>query len=454
MCDARRTRRTVLGMSKVFPTVLLAALCFILFLPGGASGSYIYQSLLTQAKKECSNKKCKPAVRAQSKLRSLMKGPSGLYGFRLPAKMLPSQSGITLWSKRLQTSPGAGSTSFVLYSSRSHPANRKIAVSGTVSLPPGKPPQGGWPLISWAHGTTGLADGCAPSKGVDGSYGGATPLIEHWLGNGYAVAATDYEGLGTPGVHPYLHGISAGRSILDILPAAKKIGSVNLQKVFLAGHSQGGHATLFASHLARSKKSIGHKGSVVYAPPSRLDTQAQLISTQPANAYGISALAASILRGAVAAYPNIQPESILQPEALELYPRTEKVCLDKLSEEFAAADLGPDKLLLPGWDNTADGQRFEVALQEMHPSLPLQGNTLLLQGMQDTTVLPLFTNALFSDLQSLNPGAIEYKRWSNKDEAGDGTPDDGADFLSQTASDHSGILSDSLTFVDSWLAGR
>ena len=40
---------------------------------------------------------------------------------------------------------------------------------------------------------------------------------------GSIVAATDYEGMGTPGPHPYLVGISEGRSGLDAALAARQI---------------------------------------------------------------------------------------------------------------------------------------------------------------------------------------------------------------------------------------
>ena len=42
-------------------------------------------------------------------------------------------------------------------------AGGSTAVSGTIAIPPGTPPAGGWPVITWTHGTTGLAPVCAPS---------------------------------------------------------------------------------------------------------------------------------------------------------------------------------------------------------------------------------------------------------------------------------------------------
>ena len=75
-----------------------------------------------------------------------------------------------------------------------------IAVSGAIYPPKGTPPAGGWPIVAWAHGTTGTADVCAPSWMERGTRD--TDYLNAWLGQGYAVVASDYQGLGTPGGHP------------------------------------------------------------------------------------------------------------------------------------------------------------------------------------------------------------------------------------------------------------
>ena len=74
-----------------------------------------------------------------------------------------------------------------------------------------------------------------------------------WSKAGYVVAATDYEGLGTPGVHPYLVGESEGRGVLDAARAAKALAATDAgDQVLVFGHSQGGQAALFAGELAAS----------------------------------------------------------------------------------------------------------------------------------------------------------------------------------------------------------
>ncbi|BAK82929.1 lipase family protein [Komagataeibacter medellinensis] len=124
-----------------------------------------------------------------------------------------------------------------------------IAVSGQILLPPGKPPRHGWPIVAWEHGTTGIADICAPS------WRGYSPrdrvYLAHWLAAGFAIVATDYQGLGTPGPHPYLLYRPEGYSVLDGLSAAlKQFPTLLRNQIVLVGQSQGSGAALGAAWLA------------------------------------------------------------------------------------------------------------------------------------------------------------------------------------------------------------
>ena len=126
-----------------------------------------------------------------------------------------------------------------------------IAVSGAVFQPPGSPPAGGWPVVAWAHGTIGVADTCAPSRWSDFyEYG---DYLSALTGHGFVVVATDYQGLGTPGPHPYLVGDVAAMNALDSARAALAMDGVDARPEFAVwGHSQGGHASLFTGELASS----------------------------------------------------------------------------------------------------------------------------------------------------------------------------------------------------------
>jgi len=130
------------------------------------------------------------------------------------------------------------------------------AVSGTVLVPdtPWTGP-GPRPIVGYAVGTHGLGDQCAPSyemaSGTDPEY----PVVSLALDRGWAVAETDYEGLGTPGEHTYTIALSEGRAVLDIVRAATRISEADLSRhapVGLWGYSQGGGAAASAGEQARS----------------------------------------------------------------------------------------------------------------------------------------------------------------------------------------------------------
>ncbi len=125
------------------------------------------------------------------------------------------------------------------------------AVSGIVAVPDAPPPPGGRRILTFTHGTVGVTPRCAPSlRPVE-----QTPLgIEGgpaFVNAGYVVAATDYQGLGTEGVHPYLVGEVEAMNVLDITRAARSLAEVSASTEFAVwGHSQGGHAALFTGQLA------------------------------------------------------------------------------------------------------------------------------------------------------------------------------------------------------------
>ena len=143
-----------------------------------------------------------------------------------------------------------------LYSSTSglNPENL-VAVSGAVFLPKGEPPKNGWPLLSWSHGTVGIADKCAPSW--DGYPEFHRNYLSRWLDAGFAIVASDYEGLGVEGTHPYLATRPAAFSNLDAIRAVRSAGFPVSSDVFLLGQSQGaaaalataGHAMTYASEI-------------------------------------------------------------------------------------------------------------------------------------------------------------------------------------------------------------
>jgi alpha-beta hydrolase superfamily lysophospholipase len=345
-----------------------------------------------------------------------LKGPSGL-AFYKPPKLPKKGHGTLLWARKakgLVPLADASYTKLVLYSSRS-PQGKRIAVSGSVSVPEGDPPKGGWPLISYAHGTTGSADACAPSRNAVGgpaqpytSY--VDPELNAWLRAGYAVARSDYQGLGTPGKHPYLVGESEGRGVLDIVKAARGLDPGIGRRFLIAGHSQGGHAALFAAGLAETwTPGLKLRGTIAYAPASHLLEQTSLLPalTSP---NPLSALATMILAGAATQSAQIDVPALLSDPALNFYPLLESVCLQQLSDSSSLGGIAPSALLRSGADTTA----LFAQLERMNPAVRTSAPVLIAQGQADTTVFEVFTNQLRDELLAQG-NSLTYSKYPGVD---------------------------------------
>lgn len=125
------------------------------------------------------------------------------------------------------------------------------AIASALVISPVKPFGGPRPVVLWNHGTTGVARGCAPSLREDGATKWAIPAVDEALAKGWVVVAPDYSGQGAAGVFPYLIGEGEGRSALDAVLAARRMPELSLLRdVVVWGHSQGGHAALWASEIA------------------------------------------------------------------------------------------------------------------------------------------------------------------------------------------------------------
>jgi pimeloyl-ACP methyl ester carboxylesterase len=335
-----------------------------------------------------------PAATADAKVR---KGPSGA-AFYTPPKPLPGgKHGSLIWARKLTGSAalkGGAGNRLLLY--RSTGVDGKgVAVSGTLSIPKGKAPKGGWPVVTWAHGTTGIADQCAPSR--DGSaplVDYAYPLLQRFLKAGYAVVRTDYTGLGTPGAHPYLVGRPEGDSVLDIVRAARHADQRIGKRVVIAGHSQGGQAALFAASQApRYTPDLKIRGTLALAPVSHLAAQASLLPSLTAPS-GLSGLVALIARGVDIARPGAGVPGLLSDQAAALYPQTLTACLGPLAGSSSFGALAPSSLFkdvgplasLVGPLDDPDDLKIRTPLQVQ-------------QGDADQTVFKAFTDPLVKGYQ-------------------------------------------------------
>ena len=180
------------------------------------------------------------AIQAQVPPEDPLQGDGRVSPFYTWTDALPTQPGRLLRSEPLPAVlglAGAGRQLRILYSATNGVTGKgMVAVSGAVFLPKGEPPKAGWPIMAWAHGTVGVADVCAPSWA--GRSLRDVRYLNTWLDQGYAVVASDYQGLGVPGPHPYLHARAAAYGVLDSVRAALQAELPLANKVVIIGQSQ------------------------------------------------------------------------------------------------------------------------------------------------------------------------------------------------------------------------
>lgn len=207
--------------------------------------------------------------------------------------------------------------------------DRDRAVTGVVTYPTTPPPEEGWPVISTAHGTTGVAEQCALSRTATEAPGWGVEGV--W-------AMTDYVGQGPVGeLHPYLSKPSEGNAVIDAVRAARRIPEANASGRWVSiGHSQGGHGALSAHELAAERApELELVGTVALAPAAMLD-----------RVYGgIDPIVTSILTmmaviSGATEHPDIDPADYLTPEALAASEVFETGCLDEITEALIPIAIG------------------------------------------------------------------------------------------------------------------
>lgn len=295
-------------------------------------------------------------------------------------------------------------------------SGQEVQATSLVFTPNTPPPVGGWPIVVWAHGTTGVADTCAPSKAALAD--STKDLISKLLAAGYVVVAPDYEGLGTPGIHPFLNVKSEAFSITDAVVATRNyLSQRNLltsKKWLTVGHSQGGHAALSAAQYA-SRAQLDYKGTVAVAPASNLGfilvageqsvVNATLDKKIPMYAQ-LDTYTALVTAGMRNTQPNFDYSQVFTSQISGIAAQAETLCSGPLGQAFGA---GMTKYATDH-NGTLDGYTrtqpnfMAVALVKTFldkDSQPLQAKVttpiIIYQGVGDTTVPKVATDILISN---------------------------------------------------------
>lgn len=203
-----------------------------------------------------------------------------------PPAQVPSGHGRLIRSDAyLGRLPENGDVTRILYTTRD--AVSRPAVASALVIVPTDPPAGPRPVIVWNHGTTGVAQGCAPSLRDASATKWSIPALEQALKAGWVVVASDFSGQGAPGAYPYLIGKGEARSSLDAVLAASELRTdLTLSPdTVVWGHSQGGHAALWTTAIAEDyAPGIDVKGTAVVAPVADPPALARELLSGPSNA--------------------------------------------------------------------------------------------------------------------------------------------------------------------------
>lgn len=240
------------------------------------------------------------------------------------AQVLISEELIASFTVAELQAQGVGSADFdiqvykVLYTTLD-PQGMPVVASGAMVVPQGTCY---FPIACYHHGTI-VEREAVPSRLS------TEIIIGYYLGgSGYVCVLPDYLGLGdSPIMHPYMHSATESGSAIDLMRAAREFcaqNGVQLNgQIFLAGYSQGGHASM-ATHKSIQEQFSSEFDVTANAPcsgPYQLSgVQAQaMIDTVP---YPAPYYLPYIVYGYASVYPDLAAilPSVFQPPYDVLLP--------------------------------------------------------------------------------------------------------------------------------------
>jgi pimeloyl-ACP methyl ester carboxylesterase len=314
-------------------------------------------------------------------------------------------------------------------------------VSGAFFVPRGSPPQNGWPVVSLAHGTVGIGNNCGPSR--QPNLQGYGFLIQELLESNYAVALTDYEGLGESGSHPYLEPRTSAFNVIDAVRAMRNLTAAVSTRWIAVGYSQGGQATWVANELDSYYGSgLQLQGTVALAPATNLSGAAGLVLTRSMTDEQ-RALFPTLIVGLARYNPDLDPRSFLH-EHTKSYQKSLSRCKTSPRQPRHAPAVSAPVLWQPVVDRLRESNDFrpdsprdvtklqEVLRRVAVPDRPLEKPMLVISGDHDAVVLPEWVQFAVSR-SCATGGQVDYH---------------------QANADHQNVLWSVSRRVDRWIADR
>lgn len=316
--------------------------------------------------------------------------------FYLPPKPLPDgPPGTIVRSEEVEEAPRGSRAWRILYLSRSY-TGKPTAVSGLIFVPT-TAPAAGRRVVASTHGTIGVASGCVGSN-REAKYWPAIDGLREFLDRGYVVVAPDYQGLGTPGPHPYLVGDSEAWAALDMVRAARRFERARAGARFaVIGASQGGQAALFTGQqAARYAPELSLVGVAAAAPATDLQ---RLFSENSDNPI-VRVLSAYTLATWTRVYPGLRLDQIVTPAARPVVRRLARICITvDRSSAIASGLLG--QLLRIGYLKRLpwETEPWKGIIARNSPGrVRIPSPIAITQGEADDLVLPAITTAFVERL--------------------------------------------------------
>ncbi|ORI26102.1 lipase family protein [Rhodococcus sp. 1168] len=311
----------------------------------------------------------------------------------------------------------------VVYRSTSRTGDTGTEVSGVVFVPKGAPPAGGWPIVSVGHGTTGVTDECAPSlyPNLLGTIGTVAPFLER----GMVVTMTDYEGLGTPGKHPYLDPDAAAHNIIDAVRAARNVVPDTGTRWGAVGNSQGGQAVWAAAERTDYGDGLELVGSAALSPVLDL---APMFDLDASNTLARMLLVPFLVDGLRSQQPDVSDSDYISG-ALVTDQRALTACTDLLGFQKAEAAT---RLMPSDAKPATEAARItmvdwlrSVAL----PRTPTGAPLLVVVGEQDQLIDPKWTQDAVTQACSMGD-VVELRRSPDQGHSDQGATNDAVEWLS------------------------
>ncbi|WP_236735137.1 alpha/beta fold hydrolase [Mycolicibacterium elephantis] len=282
----------------------------------------------------------------------------------------------------------ASTAARIQYTSTSGITGGLTEVSGSVFAPKGQPPEGGWPIVVYAHATTGIESGCAPS--LSPTLLGTSNVVTALVKAGFVVTVPDYQGLGIDnggedGYHPYLDSTTAGYNVIDSVRAARHLIPETSERWAAIGVSQGGQATWAANELAAGYGTgLALLGTVSVSPAADITGFADAAATGQLTTEQIPALVA-ILETLHRAHPEFPLDDYRRGlvkdtwDTLIACDGPEVAERNALTPQLSGADLAPST------PQAVDTLRAHLQRMSL-PQRPATAPMLVLFGGEDALV--------------------------------------------------------------------